>query len=71
MELGGAKQTRRFAPLLRRVIAAGGVRFKVAIRRGMRPEKNQESLMKPVDPLKASAEVRAVFDDIKTSRNVK
>lgn len=27
--------------------------------------------MKPVDPLKASAEVRAVFDDIKTSRNVK
>ncbi len=27
--------------------------------------------MKPVDPLKASAEVRAVFDDIKVSRNVK
>ena len=27
--------------------------------------------MKPVDPLKAAAEVRAVFDDIKTSRNVK
>ncbi len=27
--------------------------------------------MKPVDPLKASAEVRAVFDDIKASRNVK
>ena len=27
--------------------------------------------MKPVDPLKAAAEVRAVFDDIKSSRNVK
>ncbi len=27
--------------------------------------------MKPVDPLKAAAEVRAVFDDIKASRNVK
>lgn len=27
--------------------------------------------MKPVDPLKANAEVRAVFDDIKVSRNVK
>jgi AhpD family alkylhydroperoxidase len=27
--------------------------------------------MKPVDPLKASAEVRAVFDDIKVSRNVR
>ena len=27
--------------------------------------------MKPVDPLKANAEVRAVFEDIKTSRNVK
>ncbi len=27
--------------------------------------------MKPIDPLKANAEVRAVFDDIKTSRNVK
>ena len=26
--------------------------------------------MKPVDPLKASAQVRAVFDDIKVSRNV-
>jgi len=27
--------------------------------------------MQPVDPLKAAAEVRAVFDDIKASRNVK
>ena len=27
--------------------------------------------MKPVDPLKANAEVRAVFEDIKVSRNVK
>jgi AhpD family alkylhydroperoxidase len=27
--------------------------------------------MKPVDPLKAGAEVRAVFDDIKATRNVK
>lgn len=27
--------------------------------------------MKPIDPLKASAEVRAVFEDIKASRNVK
>lgn len=26
--------------------------------------------MKPIDPLKANAEVRAVFDDIKTSRKV-
>ena len=26
--------------------------------------------MKPVDPLRASAEVRAVFDDIKTTRQV-
>ena len=27
--------------------------------------------MKPVDPLKASAEVKAIFDDIKTTRKVK
>ena len=27
--------------------------------------------MKPVDPLKANAEVRAVFEDIKATRNVK
>lgn len=26
--------------------------------------------MKPVDPLRASAEVRAVFDDIKATRKV-
>ena len=27
--------------------------------------------MKPIDPLKASAEVKAIFDDIKTTRKVK